>query len=438
MKMSRNLYVNVTIRLLIVAALSIVLAVGTAAQGRDDRSSGRSDNGNMSSNQKIGSGYRQDNRRDASPGRSGGGYASPERGSARPENNQHGRDYRDQPSAGMNNNNRPPRVLAPRQGRQDNTGIGTHDPVIPNPDRPVFRQRNDRKSPNDPVARPDPGNEASKKGDRGLRNDKGDRYYSPNIYNPRPDNRQYNPGDRNDRQYSRQRDSHNFRDRDYRDSAPVFRQDRDHGNWDRGHMPNFRDGHYYYPDRPHYRPSLFGFWGFNYDPGFCRSIYFYYGYYPYIASVRVFIGPYVEIGYYSTPVVISHNDYYLAARRTNQLDYALSDIRKAWTDGRSDLIANYVDDDQTIAVLLDGKYNYSVEPKDYLQMTSDAIDETQTVSFTWQSVRERTNGDYTAFGKHTYVNADGNTQTVYVSYTLRMIDGNYVIIEVGSAKHTLI
>jgi len=155
-------------------------------------------------------------------------------------------------------------------------------------------------------------------------------------------------------------------------------------------------------------------------------------------AVRVHIGPYVEVGYYSTPVIFTHDDYYLAARDSNELDYALSDIRKSWTDNRADLIDNHVNDDQSIAVLLDGKYDYSVEARDYVQMTSDAIDQTKTISFTWESVKQRTDGEYTAFGKHVYHDSYDKEQTVYVSYTLRKIGSHYIIVEVGSSKRTLI
>lgn len=182
----------------------------------------------------------------------------------------------------------------------------------------------------------------------------------------------------------------------------------------------------------------YGYWAFNYDPGFCRpSIYFYYGYFPYVQVARLYIAPYVSVSYYSRPVVID-DGYYLARRDTVGLDNALSDIRNAWLGGRFDLIKDHVSTGEKIAVLLDGKYDYSVDADDYIKMTSDAVDQIQTISFTWETTRQRTDGDYTAFGKHIYRDSSGTTKTVYVSYTLSRIGGDYIIVEVGSSASPLI
>jgi hypothetical protein len=155
-------------------------------------------------------------------------------------------------------------------------------------------------------------------------------------------------------------------------------------------------------------------------------------------TVRIHVGSYNKVGYYGRPIVFGDDDdYYLASRVNNELDYTLSDIRKSWLDGRADLIDKHIDDDQRIAVLLDGKYDYSIEARDYIQMTADAIDATQTVNFTWESVRRRTDGYYTAFGKHTYRDSERDTKIVYVSYTLRKTSGVYYIAEVGSSNRPL-
>jgi len=57
----------------------------------------------------------------------------------------------------------------------------------------------------------------------------------------------------------------------------------------------------------------------------------------------------------------------------------------------------------------------------------------QTLSFTWERVRLRTDGDYSAFGRHVFRDVYGDTQTVYVSYTLRSSGYGYIITEVGSS-----
>jgi hypothetical protein len=202
--------------------------------------------------------------------------------------------------------------------------------------------------------------------------------------------------------------------------------------------PTFPAGRYSYPSRPNYKPMHYGHWVFeNRDPGVSRrSVYFHFGYFPYVEVSRVHVLPYISVGFRAGPVVIG-GSYYLARQSTTILDDTLSDIRQAWTDGRLDLITNHTRTGQSIAVLLDGRYDYSLDLDDYIAMTSDAIDQMQTISFTWESVRERADGGYTAFGKHVDRDQAGLQQTVYVSYTLRGIAGQYVIEEVGSSTSPL-
>jgi hypothetical protein len=145
----------------------------------------------------------------------------------------------------------------------------------------------------------------------------------------------------------------------------------------------------------------------------------------------------VVVNYYDAPIYFGDDGYYLNRHLSSELDDTLSDIRKAWIDGRPDLIKDHVNSSGEIAILLDGSYDYSVNPDDYMQMTSDAIDQMQTVSFTWQSVRRRSDGDYTAYAKHTYRDDSGDRKTVYVSYTLERDGGEYVIDEVGSSSSPL-
>jgi len=198
--------------------------------------------------------------------------------------------------------------------------------------------------------------------------------------------------------------------------------------------PVRRDGFYHYPTRPHCRPLRYAHWVFcGYDPSFCRkSIYFFYGCLPYVEVVRVHVGPYVTVSYVGMPIVI-RDGYYLTRSMTSQLDDTLSDIRNAWLNGRCDLIAKHVRSDCRIAVFLDGRYDYSIDPDDYIEMTADALGEIDTVGFAWESVKRRVDGAYTAFGRHVYRDTGGITKTVYVSYTLRRIGSEYYIEEVGSS-----
>lgn len=199
--------------------------------------------------------------------------------------------------------------------------------------------------------------------------------------------------------------------------------------------PGHRERNHYYPSRP--KPCHYGYWVFdnhNYDA--CRrSVYFSYGYFPYVQTTHVQTIPYTVPSYQSTrPALV--NGYYLAKYAT-LLDNALMEIRDAWMTGKYELIDKHLDSSRTIAVFLDGTYDYSVTASDYADMTCDAIEEIQTVSFMWEDIKQRADSDYTAFGKHIFRNVLGDMQTVYVSYTLQKMGQDYVIIEVGASNSPL-
>ncbi len=211
--------------------------------------------------------------------------------------------------------------------------------------------------------------------------------------------------------------------------------------WDRDRHPSNTQPHYY-PSKPggyhppaySHKPHRYNYWVVGrYEPNTCRrSVYFHFGFLPYISLSRVHVVSYVVSGYRGAAISLN-DDYYLSRQIASGLEGALADIRRAWTDGRLDLIQNHVRASQSIAVLLDGRYDYTIESGDYIDMTADAMDDMETVSFTWEKVRERTNGDYTAMARHVFYDDDGYIRTVYVTYNLRRYAGGYVITEVGSS-----
>jgi hypothetical protein len=205
----------------------------------------------------------------------------------------------------------------------------------------------------------------------------------------------------------------------------------------RGYVPPaYRGGRYYYPSRPAAHPYYFGYWSFDYQPNFCaRSIYFHYGCFPYIQITRVEVVSPPTVVYVEQPLYTSSGVYYSTSRFPG-LDGVLGDIRSAWIAGRFDLIEPHVSPGRDVAVFLDGNYDYSISSDDYLSMTRDAVGNLETASFVWDSVRERADGQVTAFGAHTYRSNDGSN-TVYISYTLRRSGGSYYITEVGSSADPL-
>ena len=199
--------------------------------------------------------------------------------------------------------------------------------------------------------------------------------------------------------------------------------------------PTYRQGRYYYPTGYNSKPRFYGHWASDYSPGFSyRSIYFSFGLFQYLNVSRISDRSYTHYSYNSAPIYVSGT--YYNNSRYDRLDDALAEIRSGWISGRYDLIQRHVRARQTIAVLLDGQYDYSISSDDYLAMTRDAISDLDTVSLTWDSVRERGDGEITAFGRHAY-RSSGQTRTIYVSYTLQQIGRDYFITEVGSSEYPL-
>ena len=152
---------------------------------------------------------------------------------------------------------------------------------------------------------------------------------------------------------------------------------------------------------------------------------------------------------------------------------AFADIARGWSDGDIKLIRRHTrDSDTRLSIFLNKKYSYSIASGDFLQITRDALDRLNTVSFDFTRLRKAKNGDVTAFGKHVYrvsdtstrSGADGDTvpfdsngsdtsssspysqssdpasgdkKTVYVSYTLHRKDDKWYIIAVDSSEHSL-
>jgi len=226
---------------------------------------------------------------------------------------------------------------------------------------------------------------------------------------------------------------------------PADKDDRNRRNWHRptyvvphGYTPpTYRLGHYYYPGPQAVKPRFYGYWSFTSYPNYtCRSVYFYYDVFPYIEMTRVIIEQAEpEIVYVEQPVY-SDGAQYDADSRFAGLDDALADIRSAWIAERFDLIQRHVLAGRRIQVFLDGNYDYTISSDDYLSMTRDALEDMETVSFIWDKVREREDGQITAFGSHTY-RANGAEHTVYISYTVMRVENKYYVTEVGSSAEPL-
>lgn len=209
--------------------------------------------------------------------------------------------------------------------------------------------------------------------------------------------------------------------------------------------PRYSNGYYYYGQgtRNHDEyPHSYGHWIFSATFGNSKpSVYFHYGYLPYIPATQVIILSRPRVRYIEVPIVIEigtgGGNYYLDRREYSGVGEALGDIKSAWLDQYPERLLDHVRADSKIDVLLDGNYSYTVGAADYQAMTRDAINTTETVSFQFDSVRRRDDGRIAAYGRHEYYSTEGDRKTVYVSYLLEQIGRRWDIVEVGSGLSRL-
>jgi len=273
-----------------------------------------------------------------------------------------------------------------------------------------------------------------------------------------------------------------------------------------GGTPTLIGGYYYPnycedPNGPNVYPSIYsiygGFPGYIYSPN------------PGVTVVSDPYYPNYATGYspFSTPtyqVTYNQNNYYTATPQAaeaiqdggNQAERAIksayaedtyqaafADIEQAWISGNLGLIRKHLRDaDTKISVLINRKYAYSISSDDFSQITRDAMQKLDTVSFKFTRLRKAKNGDITAYGIHTYVpgtqsddkaddtvafdtksdtgdssqdssttttsNGDapskpadvvsGEHKTMFVSYTLRKDDDGWIIVLVDSSTKKLV
>ncbi|HZP83539.1 MAG TPA: hypothetical protein VFB21_17980 [Chthonomonadaceae bacterium] len=121
------------------------------------------------------------------------------------------------------------------------------------------------------------------------------------------------------------------------------------------------------------------------------------------------------------------------SKNDKSVEAAADDIRKAWQNGDIELLAKHIRRDSRIAVYLRGKYQYSLDAGDYLDMTRDAFQTTKTIRVELDNVKKKENDVYTLTGRHVYRSKDGQQRTVFISFVLEKMDDNYIITQVGTA-----
>jgi hypothetical protein len=112
---------------------------------------------------------------------------------------------------------------------------------------------------------------------------------------------------------------------------------------------------------------------------------------------------------------------------------AVDELREAMGHGNIDALVALTDPNIKIAVFLRGRYDYSLDSSDFVDLTRDALRNAETIAFDITRIHRRSMGVYVVSGEHTYKNPDGNIRKVYVSYVLEGIRGVWTLTQVGTA-----
>ncbi len=116
------------------------------------------------------------------------------------------------------------------------------------------------------------------------------------------------------------------------------------------------------------------------------------------------------------------------------LDGAISDIRQSWTKGDIEPLARHVNGATDIAVLINGKYLYSLAPGDFLGVTRDAYGSVAGLRFIADHLHLRADGIYALTGRHLYTDKKGDDRTVYFTYVLTKLKDDYVVTQIATAS----
>lgn len=247
-----------------------------------------------------------------------------------------------------------------------------------------------------------------------------------------------------------------YNPRPYHDRArDIFTRSGEGRRYERGIVLRpayrFHDTHLsvYFPRQychyPYYSPT---YWGVDVV---VSPYHFYFGVVPGYLYRRYVFYRAPRVVYLEVPVYIggvyrgyADDDYYLNSvwwRDDRTLDssvrQAVEDLEDAFRYSDIEKLTYLTDPNTEVAVFTQGRYQYSLKPNDYLDMTRDFMLSTDTIRFDVFRVKRRAYNAYTLSAKHVYRGRDGETHTVYLSFALERIGRYWTITQVDTAPERL-
>ncbi len=222
--------------------------------------------------------------------------------------------------------------------------------------------------------------------------------------------------------------------RQYDNGVRLRKGKRVDSDWEKRY---FRRGYCHFPYyRPVYTRNITYVSPFGFYYGVCA---------PYISSSVVNIYPpaveFVDVPVYNGDNCVGFedsgdqnflNDPSLDSEEPG-LANAIDQLRETFQDGDINALVALVDPNIDIAIYERGRYKYSMSGDNYLDLTRDAIKNAPTVQFSIDSVHQTSPTVFTASGRHVYRDPYENEQTVYVSFGLQDIGGQWTLTQVETA-----
>lgn len=198
-----------------------------------------------------------------------------------------------------------------------------------------------------------------------------------------------------------------------------------------------RTGYHHYDSR--WRDDYFFYAFYVFDPfgaDFCFSPWYYYPQLPPYFSTRRCYFP----TYYSawTPFYGVRYQYQQPSREYwnrdyNELDYVIEDITYAFLDGDRRSIDRLVPRRGNVAIVIDGRYAYSLQPEDFYDTLMDATQNTNTRDYKILDVQYRKDVA-SVFARHDFDDPWGRRTSVYHYFRLEPEGRNWVVREFGTSN----
>ncbi|HLK56770.1 MAG TPA: hypothetical protein VKU00_09410 [Chthonomonadaceae bacterium] len=115
------------------------------------------------------------------------------------------------------------------------------------------------------------------------------------------------------------------------------------------------------------------------------------------------------------------------------LRHAVYDLEDTFRNEDIALLAPLTDPATRIAIFERGRYQYTVAPDDYLDMTRDFLRNAHTVEFTAYRVHSRARGVNQVFVRHVYQDQRGENHTVYLCMVMERIHDRWTITQIDTS-----